>query len=130
MTSGLLPNSATPAASGAPAAGGGAAGGGAAPSAGASLPAADVTINAQGTAFIQTSVDAPAGKPFTIAFDNMDDGQPHNVAIHDASGGKQFEGDIVTGPKVIVYNVPALAAGTYTFSCSVHPSMTGTLTSK
>ncbi len=36
----------------------------------------------------------------------------------------------MTGPKVIVYNVPALAAGTYTFSCSVHPSMTGTLTSK
>ena len=51
--------------------------------------------------------------------------------IHDASGsGKLFEGEIVTGPKVIVYNVPAIPAGTYTFSCAVHPSMTGTLTTK
>ena len=73
---------------------------------------------------------APAGKAFTIAFSNDDDGQPHNVAIHDSSGTKMFEGDIVTGPKVVVYNVPALPAGTYQFSCSVHPSMTGTLTSK
>ena len=40
----------------------------------------------------QTSVDAPAGKPFTIAFDNQDDGQPHNVAIHDASGGEGVRG--------------------------------------
>jgi len=26
-----------------------------------------------------------------------------------------------------VYNVPALKAGTYSFVCSVHPNMTGTL---
>jgi plastocyanin len=26
------------------------------------------------------------------------------------------------------YDVPALAAGTYGFVCSVHPNMTGTLT--
>jgi plastocyanin len=26
--------------------------------------------------------------------------------------------------------VPALPAGTYTFACSVHPNMTGTLTVK
>ena len=38
-----------------------------------------------------------------------------------------FKGEIVTGPKVIVYDVPALPAGSYTFVCSVHPNMTGTL---
>lgn len=27
-----------------------------------------------------------------------------------------------------LYNVPALAAGTYTFKCAVHPGMSGTLT--
>ncbi len=55
LTSGLLPNSAPPAASGAPAAGGGAGGrGGGRPRRGPSLPAADVTITAQGTAFVQT----------------------------------------------------------------------------
>ena len=30
----------------------------------------------------------------------------------------------------MTYSVPALAAGTYTFICIVHPNMTGTLTVK
>ncbi len=132
LTSGLLPNSQTgeAAPSGAPAGGGGTGGSAAPPSAAPTLPAADTTITAQNTAFVETSVEAPAGKPFTIAFDNRDDGQQHNVAIHDASGAEVFMGKIVSGPTVIVYDVPALAAGTYSFVCSVHPNMTGTLTTK
>jgi plastocyanin len=132
LTSGLLPNSHTgeAAPSGAPAGGGGTGGSAAPPSAAPTLPAADTTITAQNTAFVETSVEAPAGKPFTIAFDNRDDGQQHNVAIHDASGAEVFMGKIVSGPTVIVYDVPALAAGTYSFVCSVHPNMTGTLTTK
>ena len=39
-----------------------------------------------------------------------------------------FKGDIVTGPTTVTYDVPALPAGTYTFTCTVHPNMTGTLT--
>ena len=39
-----------------------------------------------------------------------------------------FKGDVVTGPAETDYNVPALAAGTYQFMCTIHPSMTGTLT--
>ena len=75
-----------------------------------------------------TLTGAGGQRPFTIAFDNKDQGQPHNIAINDAVGCQLFMGEIVTGPKVVVYDVPALPAGTYTFVCSVHPNMTGTLT--
>jgi plastocyanin len=127
FSSGLLPNSgsgAEAAPSGQPAAGGG--GGGAPESAAPSLPAADVTITASNIAFTTPEVTAPADKPFTIAFDNQDSA-PHDVVIKDAGGATAFEGEIVTGPAVVVYDVPALPAGGYTFVCSVHPNMTGTL---
>ena len=39
-----------------------------------------------------------------------------------------FEGDTVNGPGQITYNVPALAAGAYKFSCKWHPNMVGDLT--
>jgi plastocyanin len=125
--SGTAAASASPGAS-APAGGGTAS---AAPSsAPASLPAADVTITAQGIAYTTTAVTAPAGKPFTIAFDNQDPGVPHDVVIKDAGGAELFKGDLVTGPKVVIYDVPALPAGQYTFVCTVHPNMTGTVTAQ
>lgn len=128
LTSGVLPNTGgAPAGSGAP--GSSAAAGGGAPASAASQPAADVTITAQGTAFTQTAVDVPKGRPFTLAFDNRDT-LPHNIAISDASGKVVFAGAIFTGPKVRVYDVPALPAGTYPFVCQVHTSMTGTITAK
>ena len=107
---------------------GGATGGGAGPS----LPAADVTIVAQNIAYVTTTATAPAGKAFTIAFNNEDAGTPHNVSIHTggAGGNQVFLGKIVTGPIVEIYDVPALPAGSYTYVCSVHANMTGTLTVK
>ena len=94
---------------------------------GASAPAgASVSLAAATLAFDKTTLTAKADAPFTIDFDNKDSA-PHNVAIKDASGSEKFKGEIVTGKKV-TYNVPALAAGTYTFWCEVHPNMTGTLT--
>jgi len=133
LSSGVLPNSnaGAGAASGAPPAGaGGGTSASAGPSAAPSLPAADVTIGAEGIAYDTSTLTVPAGKPFTLAFDNRDAGIPHNVAIHDGSGTELFKGEIITGPKVIVYQVPALPAGTYTFVCSVHPNMTGTVTAQ
>lgn len=96
----------------------------------ASGEAGGVAISALNVAFEQTSVTAPAGRAFQITFDNKDSGTPHNVAIHkdDANGAEVFKGEIVNGPATKVYDVPALDAGTYAFVCSVHPSMTGTLT--
>jgi plastocyanin len=122
-------------AGGSPAASGGAGGspaasGGAGGSPAASPVKADVTITAQGIAFVQTSVEAKAGTPFTIAFDNEDNGVTHNIDIKDASGASKFKGDIVSGVTTKVYQVPALTAGTYTFICDVHTNMTGTLTVK
>jgi plastocyanin len=124
---GASPGASAPAASGA-----GTGGGGTTASAQPSGNGAtgDVTIEAKGIAFVQTSVTAPAGKPFTIAFDNQDAGIPHNVDIHDQGGTSVFKGDIVTGVTQTTYSVPALQAGTYPFVCDVHPNMTGTLTVK
>ncbi len=95
---------------------------------GASPVTADVTIHAKGIAFVETSFTAPAGKPFTIAFVNEDQGTSHNVALKGASGAVEFQGAIFSGVASQVYDVPALAAGTYPYVCSIHANMTGTAT--
>ena len=95
-----------------------------------SLPAADVTVVAENIAWLETSITVPAGRAFTIAFDNRDRGVPHDIVIKDASGAELFRGDVVTGPTVVVYDVPAIPAGQYPFVCSIHPNMTGTVTAQ
>jgi mono/diheme cytochrome c family protein/plastocyanin len=83
--------------------------------------------SAEALAFVNQDLSAPADEAFTIAFDNKDTA-PHNIAISDSSGASVLQGDIVPAGQSTMYAVPALAAGTYPFICSVHPSMTGTLT--
>jgi plastocyanin len=83
---------------------------------------------ASGVAYQTSSFQVPANQPFQIAFDNQDSGIPHNIQIADTGGTMVFEGDTVTGPGQITYNVPALAAGAYKFSCKWHPNMVGDLT--
>ncbi len=89
-----------------------------------------LTEVASGVAFQTTTLEAPANQPFQIAFDNQDAGIPHNIQIADSSGTFVFEGDTVNGVAQITYNVPALAAGAYKFSCKWHPNMVGDLTVK
>ncbi len=116
------------AASGAPASGAPASG---APGPGgpaASGAAADVQLEAKNIAFVEKTFTAPAAKPFTIAFANGDAGTAHDVALKDASGADVWKGDVFPGVATRVYQVPALPAGTYTFLCIVHPTMTGTAT--
>jgi plastocyanin len=87
-----------------------------------------VALAAQDIAFQPTSLSVPADQPFTIAFDNRDAGIQHNVSIFDNeehSGTALFEGELVTGPISVDYQVDPLAAGTYYFLCVVHPNMTG-----
>jgi cytochrome c oxidase subunit II len=102
------------------------------PSAGASgAPSgAVVQISAKNIAFEQQTVEAPAGKAFTIAFANNDPNTPHNIDIMDSSGASAFKGQIFSGQATQNYAVPALKAGTYKFVCDVHPNMTGQLTVK
>ena len=110
-----------PSATAAPSASGGT-GGGAQPVA--------LQISAQNIAFDQAALSAPADTPIKLTFANNDNGIPHDVAIHKGSptGETVFSGEIITGVATTVYDIPALAAGTYAFVCTVHPNMTGTLT--
>lgn len=91
-----------------------------------------VVISASGVKFEQTTVTAPADTPFQISFENKDPGTPHNISIHlgDVNGAELFKGTIFSGVETRVYDVPALDAGSYAFVCSVHPTMTGTLTAQ
>jgi plastocyanin len=86
-----------------------------------------VEVSALMIQFEQKELSAAADKDFVIRFDNKDAGTPHNVEIKDASGQSVFKGEIFNGLAVKDYAVPALAAGTYQFVCTVHPNMVGTL---
>jgi plastocyanin len=92
-----------------------------------SLDASLPRITAHNTAFTTPSLTLTGSGPHEIAFDNQDS-QPHNVGILDASGTEVFKGGIIQGPAGIEYDIPALAPGTYSFRCDVHPQMTGTIT--
>lgn len=118
--------SASPGASGEPAPSGDP--GGPGPST-APPPDADVVVTARNVLFVESAFTAPAEAPFTIALINDDPGTPHNVELKDAGGGSVFQGDVFNGVATRVYDVPALAAGEYTFLCTVHPTtMLGTAT--
>jgi plastocyanin len=98
---------------------GGGGGGGGAPT---------VNVVAQGIKFDTAQIDLPAGIPSTIHFENKDPGVQHNIAIFPSENDLQnplFQGEIITGPDAIDYQVPALDPGTYYFHCDIHPTMNG-----
>jgi cytochrome c oxidase subunit 2 len=97
------------------------------PSGSAPPPAVTLALVAAGSVFDQATLSAPANEPFAIELDNRDTGIIHDVAIRDDSG-LVFNGQDVTGPGKVLDNVPPLAAGEYTFFCTFHANMTGTLT--
>jgi mono/diheme cytochrome c family protein/plastocyanin len=138
--------SAAPGASGAPAASAGASGA-PAPSAEASAPlpsagpsgspaasggagGAKVSIVASGIAWQTPDLTATAGAPFDLSLDNEDAGTPHNFTLKDSSGAVVFKTATFPGVATQDFPVQALTAGTYPFVCTVHPTMTGTLTAK
>lgn len=88
-----------------------------------------VEIAANNLQFDTDSLTVPADTPFVIQFDNQES-QPHNVAILAEEGSSEvlFQGEIITGPEVIEYEVEPIPAGEYFFLCEVHPTMNGTVT--
>ena len=83
-----------------------------------------VNVVAQGIAFDTGCIEVPAGRPFTIAFDNRDATQ-HNVGIYtDSSATTSLAppGELITGPSTIDYRIPVQEPGTYFFRCDVHPT--------
>lgn len=87
-----------------------------------------VPIVAEGVAFDVTELSLPAEGEVVIAFDNRDQGIPHNVSLYSEAGDPAFQGEIITGPATIEYRFPAPPPGPYQFRCDVHPQMQGTAT--
>jgi plastocyanin len=90
-----------------------------------------VTISATNLTFSTSELSARAGRPFQIVFDNQESAL-HNLAIYTDSSASTpvFVEEPFGGPRREVYEVPALAPGTYFFQCDVHPDMAGTLTAE
>jgi plastocyanin len=82
-------------------------------------PAAGATITEKGLAFEPSTLEVKVGD--VVTFTN-EDTAPHNVRIDGTELGSQNQGDSVTWT--------ASKAGTYAFSCTIHPSMTGEITVK
>ncbi len=78
-----------------------------------------VEIKANNTQFDIDEFEVPAETAFCIAFENQEN-IPHNVAIYDG-GEALFTGDILNEAGEIIYSVPPLPAGEYSFICDVHP---------
>jgi plastocyanin len=67
--------------------------------------------------------------PFVIEFTNSDDPAVlHDIDIKDAGGTVVGPQDTIPGGETRDYTYTPLAAGSYTFFCSIHSNMTGTLT--
>jgi plastocyanin len=91
-------------------------------------PSAGPTVVAQNIAFDTSTIELPPA-PTTITFENRDAGVQHNIAIYSDSSlaDELFNGELVTGPTTIQYEVPALPPGDLYFQCVVHPNMSGTV---
>jgi plastocyanin len=79
----------------------------------------EVRVTVMDATFDKACLAAPADTAFTVRFDN-EDSNTHNFDIQ-KGGVSVFTSDMVIGPKVATYRVQALAAGTYTFRCDIHP---------
>jgi mono/diheme cytochrome c family protein/plastocyanin len=89
-----------------------------------------VSLVASGIKWTTTTLTVKAGQPFVIAFDNQDPATPHNIQIKDSAGKVVYLSDTFNGVATRDFAVPALSAGTYPFICTIHPTMTGTLTAQ
>jgi plastocyanin len=87
-----------------------------------------LSITALDGKFDKDCLAVAANQAFTIDFNNLDRGIPHNVAIYEDDTARKtlFKGELIDGPNKITYSVPALPAGRFFFRCDPHPDMNGT----
>jgi plastocyanin len=101
----------------------GCSGSGAAPAASGTAPAdtsgAGATVIEKGFAFDPATLEVKVGD--VVTFKN-EDSAPHNVKIDGAELGTQNQGASVTWT--------AAKAGSFPYSCTIHPAMTGEVTVK
>ena len=90
---------------------------------------AGLTVVAQNIAFDTDTIELPDDTPATITFDNQDAGVQHNISIYtdDTLAEPLFQGELITGPSSVEYQIPPLPPGEYYFHCDVHPNMNGTV---
>lgn len=90
---------------------------------------AEFHVTGENIEFVEDTLQVPADDPFELAFENLDAGVPHNVAIYsdDSASDALFVGEIFNGVETRTYEVPALPQGEWFFRCDVHPQMTGTV---
>ncbi len=108
-----------------PSASAGAGGGASAVTAAATLPGTPVaTIDA--TSALKFEPDTTTAKVGdVILFKNTSSGIPHNVTFDDASASSATSATLQFGD---TWSVKFSTAGTYTYNCTFHPGMKGTLT--
>jgi hypothetical protein len=107
---------------------------------------ADLHVDGRDIDFDTGCLIAPAGRPVTILFSNLDDGVPRNISIYpltpylrecivtgtspgspDALGHALFSGELITGAGEIVYELGRFEPGEYYFQDDVHPAANGVL---
>jgi len=97
-----------------------------------SVPADAITLSTSNLTFSTSELSVPAERPFTIVLDILESAA-HDVTIYrdDSWSSLVYKEDARTGPGTFVFNVPALAAGTYAFRCEIHPTtMIGVVTAR
>jgi cytochrome c oxidase subunit 2 len=96
--------------------------------------AAVLNVTAKNIAYDKLQLEAAANAPFVIDFKNQDDPSvTHDIDLKGADGTVIDDQQPVPGGKESQYTYKPLAPGTYTYFCSIHPtvpSMNGTLTVK
>jgi cytochrome c oxidase subunit 2 len=103
------------------------------PPSGAPPSGAPVTLTLTSVGIVEgfepKELSVAADTAWTVSLTNADASVPHNFAIRAANAdGSDWLPDVnADGGGSAVYQPPPLAAGEYTFFCSLHPNMTGTL---
>lgn len=93
------------------------------------VPAKPEISAANAASFSSATLLVPADREFELVFHNTHAGVPHNVLIANGpdQATKYFDGEEITGPADVTYQVPSLAEGDYYFLCRIHPNMKGTV---